>query len=197
MRSAVAAAAAITALAAIPAGASASAPVIPASERGMPVLKGTYQRLNGDPINLARLRGRVVLVVNTASNCGFTDQYRPLEALWRKQRSRGLTVLGVPSQDFAQELPTNSQVKRFCERNFGVSFPMLKISKVTGPRAIPLFRGLASPSWSRPPQWNFNKYLIDTRGRAAMYFPSSERPDSPVMRTSINALLAERRSSAR
>ena len=197
MRSAVAAAAAITALAAIPAGASVGAPVIPTSERGMPVLKGTYQRLNGDPINLARLRGRVVLVVNTASNCGFTDQYRPLEALWRKQRSRGLTVLGVPSQDFAQELPTNAQVKRFCARNFGVSFPMFKISKVTGPRAIPLFRGLASPSWSRPPQWNFNKYLIDTRGRPAMYFPSSERPDSPAMRTSINALLAERRPSAR
>jgi glutathione peroxidase len=192
MRITVAAAAALTTLAAIPAGASASAPVIPASERGMPVLKGTYQRLNGDPINLARLRGRVVLVVNTASNCGFTDQYEPLEALWRSQRSRGLTVLGVPSQDFAQELPTNAQVKRFCARNFGVSFPMFKISKVTGPRAIPLFRGLASPSWSRPPQWNFNKYLVGRDGRPIAHFGSTTGPGSTSMKNAIEKALAAR-----
>jgi glutathione peroxidase len=177
---------------ALPAAAQASAPVIPAAQRGPAVLSGTYQRLDGDPINLARLRGRVVLVVNTASHCGYTDQYGPLEALWRKDRARGLTVLGVPSKDFQQELPTDAMVKRFCKRNFGVTFPMLRISKVTGPKAVALFRGLASPSWSREPQWNFNKYLVDSRGRPAMYFPSSEQPDSPAVRRAIDALLTER-----
>lgn len=179
---------------ALPTAAQASAPVIPAAQRGPAVLSGTYQRLDGDPINLARLRGRVVLVVNTASHCGYTDQYGPLEALWSKDRARGLTVLGVPSKDFQQELPTDAMVKRFCKRNFGVTFPMLRISKVTGPRAVALFRGLASPSWSREPQWNFNKYLVDSRGRPAMYFPSSEEPDSPAMTKAIDALLAERRA---
>ena len=101
-------------------------------------------------------------------------------------------MLGVPSKDFQQELPTDALVKRFCKRNFGVSFPMLRISKVTGPKAIALFRGLAAPRWSSQPEWNFNKYLVDARGRPAMYFPSSEQPDSPAMRKAINALLAEK-----
>lgn len=186
------------AMAALPAAAIAGGPVIPQSQRGPTVMSGTYERLDGDPINLARLRGRVVLVVNTASHCGYTDQYGPLEALWRTDRARGLTVLGVPSKDFQQELPTDAMVKRFCKRNFGVSFPMLRISKVTGAKAIPLFKGLAKPAWSSQPQWNFNKYLVDSRGRVAMYFPSSEQPDSPAMRKSIDALLAERgRATAR
>lgn len=180
------------AMATLPAAAIASGPVIPQSQRGPMVMSGTYERLDGDPIDLARLRGRVVLVVNTASHCGYTDQYGPLEALWRQDRRRGLSVLGVPSNDFQQELPTDAMVKRFCKRNFGVSFPMLRISPVSGPKAIPLFKGLAKPAWSRQPQWNFNKYLVDSRGRVAMYFPSSEQPDSPAMRKAIGALLAER-----
>ena len=186
--------AAVLIAASAPAVASAAAPVVPASERGRPVLSGTYTTLNGKKIDLRRLRGRVVMVVNTASHCGYTDQYEPLEAMWRANRRKGLTVVGVPSRDFQQELPTNGQVARFCKRNFGVSFPMLRISRVTGPRAIGLFRGLARPSWSRPPQWNFAKYLIDSRGRPAMYFPSSEEPDSPAVRGAIRALLAERRT---
>ena len=183
---------AVAALAALPSMASASAPVIPPKDRGTPVLTGTYQRLDGDPINLARLRGRVVLVVNTASHCGYTSQYQPLEALWRGKRGKGVTVLGVPSNDFQQEYPSDALVKRFCKRNFGVSFPMLRISPVTGAKAIPLFKGLSKPGWSNEPQWNFNKYLVDAKGRPAMYFPSSEEPDSPAMTKAIDALLAER-----
>lgn len=183
---------AAAALAALPSMASAGSPVIPAKDRGKPVLSGTYQRLDGDPINLARLRGRVVLVVNTASHCGYTNQYGPLEALWRERRAKGVTVLGVPSNDFQQEYPSDALVKRFCKRNFGVSFPMLRVSPVTGARAIPLFRGLAAPSWSSPPQWNFNKYLVDAKGRPAMYFPSSEEPGSPAVVKAIDALLAEK-----
>ena len=186
------AALAVAALAVLPAAASASAPVIPVKERGKPVLTGTYQQLDGKPINLSRLRGRVVLVVNTASHCGFSSQYGPLESLWRERRANGVSVVGVPSNDFQQEYPSDALVKRFCKRNFGVSFPMLRISKVTGAKAIPLFRGLSSPSWSSQPQWNFNKYLVDAKGRPAMYFPSSEEPDSPAMTKAIDALLAER-----
>lgn len=184
--------ASIAVLVTAPAVAWSAGPVVPPPERGAPVLSGTYQRLDGDPINLARLRGRVVLVVNTASHCGFTDQYEPLEALWRQRKRDGVTVVGVPSNDFQQELPTNAEVARFCKRNFGVSFPLLRISSVTGRKAIPLFKGLAAPSWSRQPQWNFNKYLVDRRGRVAMYFPASEKPDSPAMRKAIATLLAER-----
>lgn len=186
--------AAAIAIIAVPAAASAAAPVVPQAQRGPAVLSGTYERLDGDPINLARLRGRVVLVVNTASHCGYTSQYEPLEALWRKDRRRGLTVLGVPSNDFQQELPTDAMVKRFCKRNFGVSFPMLRISPVSGPKAIPLFKGLSSPRWSNEPQWNFNKYLVDRSGRVAMYFPSSVEPSSAGMTKAIDALLAERSS---
>lgn len=196
MRFATPAIAAALTVAALPAAINASAPVIPASQRGPTVMSGTYERLDGDPINLARLRGRVVLVVNTASHCGYTSQYEPLEALWRTDRARGFTVLGVPSRDFQQELPTDAMVKRFCKRNFGVSFPMLRISNVTGSKAIPLFKGLAKPRWSSEPQWNFNKYLVDSRGRVAMYFPSSVEPDSPAMKKAIGALLAERSSRA-
>lgn len=196
MRPAVPAIAAAATMIALPVAASAGGPVIPQSQRGPAVMTGTYQRLDGDPINLARLRGRVVLVVNTASHCGYTSQYEPLEALWRTDRPRGLTVLGVPSRDFQQELPTDAMVKRFCKRNFGVTFPMLRISAVTGSKAIPLFKGLAKPSWSSEPQWNFNKYLVDSRGRVAMYFPSSEEPDSPAVKKAIDALLAERSSRA-
>jgi len=183
---------AIATLAALPAVATASAPVIPVKERGKPVLTGTYQRLDGDPITLGRLRGRVVLVVNTASHCGYSNQYGPLEALWRERRAKGVTVLGVPSNDFQQEYPSDALVKRFCKRNFGVSFPMLRISPVTGAKAIPLFRGLAAPSWSSPPQWNVDRYRVDAKGRPAMYFPASEEPDSPAMTKAIDALLAER-----
>jgi glutathione peroxidase len=167
-------------------------PVIPASHRGPVVLAGAYTGLDGSRVNLNRMRGRVVLVVNTASNCGFTTQFRPLEALWRTKRAKGLTIIGVPSGDFQQELPTDRLVQRFCTRNFGVSFPMLRISTVTGPKAIPLFKGLASPAWSREPQWNFNKYLVDRTGRVAMYFPSSVEPDSAGMTNAIDTLLAER-----
>lgn len=180
---------------ALAASASASTGVVPVSDRGAPILSGTYQRLNGTPDNLARYRGRVVLVVNTASHCGFTEQYGPLQSISRSRRAGGLVVLGFPSNDFNQELPTNGLVARFCKRNFGVSFPMFRIAPVTGPRAIPLFRHLAAPSWSAPPQWNFTKYLVDARGRAAARFDSSVTPASPQMTQAIDALLAERRPS--
>lgn len=174
---------------AVPSG---SGAVVPAANRGAPLLTGTYGSLDGKRINLRSLRGRVVMVVNTASRCGFTTQYSGLEALWKSRRAAGLTVLGVPSRDFKQELPTDGEVATFCKRKFGVTFPMLRVSKVTGPKAIPLMRQLAAPAWSHPPDWNFNKYLIDRRGRVAMRFTSSVEPAAPEVTRAINALLAEK-----
>lgn len=166
--------------------------VVPAASRGASVLSGTYGRLDGKSINLASLRGRVVMVVNTASHCGFTSQYGGLETLWRAKRAAGLTVVGVPSRDFKQELPTDGQVAKFCKLNFGVTFPMLRISKVTGPKAIALMRGVAAPSWSHEPEWNFTKYLVDRQGRVAMRFTSSVEPDAPEVTRAVSALLAEK-----
>ena len=188
---AVASAALACAVPAVAAPADAGA-VVPAASRGASVLSGTYDQLNGKSINLASLRGRVVMVVNTASHCGFTPQFSGLEAVWKSRRADGVTVLGVPSRDFKQELPTDGQVAKFCKLNFGVTFPMLHVSKVTGPKAIPLMRGLAKPSWSHQPDWNFNKYLVDRKGRVAMRFPSAITPDAPEVTRAINALLAER-----
>ena len=195
MRSLVAAFAVASALvSAVPAVAATAdtGAVVPTANRGAPLLTGSYDRLGGKRINLASLRGRVVMVVNTASHCGFTSQYKGLEALWKVSRADGLTVLGVPSRDFKQELPSDGQVAKFCKLNFGVTFPMLRISKVTGPKAIPLMRGLAAPSWSHQPDWNFNKYLIDRKGRVAMRFTSSVEPDAPEVTRAISALLAEK-----
>lgn len=169
-----------------------SGAVVPAASRGSQVLTGTYGRLDGKRIDLTALRGRVVMVVNTASHCGFTSQYGGLETLWRSKRAAGLTVVGVPSRDFKQELPTDGQVAKFCKLNFGVTFPMLRISRVTGPRAIALMRGVAAPSWSHEPEWNFTKYLVDRQGRVAMRFTSSVEPDAPEVTRAVSALLAEK-----
>ena len=169
-----------------------SGAVVPAASRGSQVLTGTYGRLDGKRIDLTSLRGRVVMVVNTASHCGFTSQYGGLEAVWRAKRAAGLTVVGVPSRDFKQELPTDGQVAKFCKLNFGVTFPMLRISRVTGPRAIALMRGVAAPSWSHEPEWNFTKYLVDRQGRVAMRFTSSVEPDAPEVTRAVSALLAEK-----
>jgi glutathione peroxidase len=158
-------------------------------ERAPVLLRGTVTRLNGEPDDLARYRGKVVLVVNTASECINTGQYGELEALFRAHRGEGLVVLGFPANDFAgQEPGTNAQIAAFCERNFGVSFPMFAKTTVVGDRALPLFRRLAAAS--QPPSWNFTKYLLDRRGRLAQRFDPYLPADAPGLRRAIRRLLA-------
>lgn len=150
------------------------------------------QTLRGKPLNLCDFQGKVILVVNTASYCGFTSQYKALEALHRKYASRGLVVLGVPTNDFgAQEPGSDAQVAEFCERTYQVSFPMATKSTFKGPEASPFLSGLAVQSKS-PAQWNFHKYLIDRQATSVQGFGSKVAPDASELTAAIEALLAQR-----
>jgi glutathione peroxidase len=142
-----------------------------------PILQHTFPRLQDEkPQALCQYAGKVVLVVNTASFCGFTPQYKGLEALDSKYRSRGLVVLGFPSNDFSQETGTNKEIADFCESTFGVKFPMFGKSSVRGPQANPLFKELAQASGTTP-KWNFYKYLISREGKVVESYSSMTSPD--------------------
>jgi glutathione peroxidase len=149
-----------------------------ASPAGCPaILQHTFPRLQDEkPQALCQYAGKVVLVVNTASFCGFTPQYKGLEALDSKYRSRGLVVLGFPSNDFSQETGTNKEIADFCESTFGVKFPMFGKSSVRGPDANPLFKQLAQASGTTP-KWNFYKYLISREGKVVDSYSSMTSPD--------------------
>jgi len=140
------------------------------------ILQHTFARLQDEkPQALCQYTGRVVLVVNTASFCGFTSQYKGLEALDSKYRARGLVVLGFPSNDFSQESGSNQQIADFCENTFGVKFPMFAKSSVRGAAANPLFRQLTDQSGTSP-KWNFYKYLIGRDGRVVGAWSSITEP---------------------
>jgi glutathione peroxidase len=151
----------------------------------------TFTSIEGDALPLAAYAGRPVLVVNTASMCGYTYQYAALQRLWSTYRERGLVVLGVPSNDFGEQEPGSSaEIKTFCEVNFDVDFPLTEKVPVKGAEAHPLF------SWLREqlgpgagPRWNFHKFLIGADGRALRSWPSSVEPDSAEIRTAVESLL--------
>ncbi len=151
----------------------------------------TARYLNSDEeVRLCReFAGKVVLIVNTASKCGFTPQYDGLEALYRQYRDRGLVVAGFPSNDFGgQEPGTEAQIADFCRLNFAVDFPMFAKTEVAPHNASPLYRNLATAS-GQWPQWNFHKYLLDREGRVVASFPSRTRPQSPEIVGAIEKLL--------
>ncbi len=155
------------------------------------VLAHRYPPLMADqPVSLCDHAGKVVLVVNTASRCGYTPQYEGLEALWRRYRERGLVVLAFPANDFgAQEPGTGRQIADFCKVNYGVSFPVFE--KLTVPIARdPLFAGLAAAS-GQAPAWNFHKYLIDRQGQVSS-FRSAVEPSSPQLVARIEKALVAR-----
>ncbi len=140
-------------------------------------LQYTFPRLQDEkPQSLCQYAGKVVLVVNTASFCGFTPQYKGLEALYGKYRDRGLVVLGFPSNDFEQETGTNQQIADFCENTFGVKFPMFSKTAVRGAGAVPLFQQLARQT-GMPVEWNFYKYLIGRDGKVVAGYPSKTTPE--------------------
>jgi glutathione peroxidase len=149
----------------------------------------------GGQLQPEALEGKVVLVVNTASQCGFTPQYQGLEALWQEYRGRGLVVLGVPSNDFgAQEPGSNRDVASFCEINYGVDFPLLEKQVVTGANAHPFYRWAAERTGPLGvPRWNFHKILVDREGRLADWFASTTAPDARRLRAAIDKALAESR----
>lgn len=155
-----------------------------------PLLQHTLPRLQDEkPQSLCQYRGRVLLVVNTASYCGFTPQYAALEKLHARLQHRGFAVLGFPSNDFAQEKGSNQEIAQFCENTFGVRFPMFASSAVRGSDANPLFRQLAQQT-GRAPLWNFHKYLIGRDGKVVAQYSSMTRPDDPALVALIERQLA-------
>ena len=158
------------------------------------LLNHSFPRLQDDaPQNLCQYRGQVVLVVNTASFCGFTAQYEGLEKLYARYRDQGLVVIGFPSNDFGRQEPgTNKEIAEFCSNTFGVKFPMMAKTAVKGPAANPLFRQLAK--LSEAPGWNFHKYVIDRDGRLVRSFASQVPPTDRRLTIDIERALAASRS---
>ena len=146
-----------------------------------------FASIDGGEIALADFAGRPVLLVNTASRCGFVGQYEGLQALHDRYRERGFTVIGVPSDSFRQELATGAAVKDFCEVNFSIDFPMTEITPVTGPDAHPFY------AWARDqgvaPRWNFHKILLDGEGRIVGDYGATVSPGSSRLAAAIESVL--------
>jgi glutathione peroxidase len=147
-----------------------------------------FDSIDGGVYDMADWRGRPVLVVNTASLCGYTPQYDELQALHEEYGARGLVVLAVPSNDFRQELASEAEVAEFCEVNFNLPLPMTTITPVRGSGAHPFYRWLRD-SYGYGPTWNFNKVLLDGEGRVVDTFGSNTRPTARRIRREIEALL--------
>lgn len=152
-----------------------------------------FDSIAGNPLPLRSFKGRVVLMVNTVSRCGFTRQYGDLQALWQRYRDRGLVVLGVPSNDFgSQEPETEPNIKGFCEINFDVNFPMTSKVHVKGDDAHPFYRWAAKElGFAAKPRLNFHKYLIAPDGRLVDWFASPTLPSAKRVRRAIEAHLPE------
>ena len=168
-----------------------TAPVPPAG--ATPVLDSTMKSIDGKPVQLADYAGKVVLVVNTASHCGFTPQYKTLEAMYKRYADQGFVILGFPSNDFQQEFTDNGQIKTFCSTNYGVTFPLFSRTSVKGPDANPVFATLAAEpdGIGAPPTWNFTKYLLDRTGLPVARWDSSDDPGSPAVTSTVEAVLAQ------
>ena len=146
--------------------------------------------ISGETINFRDFKNKVVLVVNTASYCGFTKQYEDLQNLWVKYNKKGLIVLGVPSNTFNQEKKENSEVKKFCEVNFNITFPLTAITEVKGKNAHELFKwAKANHGNSAVPKWNFYKILINKEGKIEETFSSFTKPLSNKIVNKINSIL--------
>ena len=144
-------------------------------------------KLSGEPVGLKEYEGKVALVVNTASKCGFTPQYKGLQALYSELSPRGFVILGFPSNDFGGQEPGSSEeIKQFCELNYKVTFPMFsKVVTKAGPDQSPIYSWLGQTG--NLPKWNFSKYLIGKDGKVVAFFPSNVTPESPELRQAIEA----------
>lgn len=171
-------------------GALAANPAPPAPTACPSLLQQDFLRLQDEkPQSLCQYSGKVVVVVNTASFCGFTGQYKGLEALHAKYKDQGLVVLGFPSNDFSQETGSNKEIADFCENTFGVKFPMFTKTSVTGKDANPLFKQLTAKTGTMP-RWNFYKYVIARDGTSVTSFNSMADPASGALLKEIEKQLA-------
>ena len=157
------------------------------------LLRHTFNKLQtGQPQSLCQFEGKVLLIVNTASYCAYTNQYEALEAMYRKYRDRGFVVVGFPSNDFGKQEPgSNQEIAEFCRTTYGVQFPMFEKSSVSKLTANPLYVELAAKTGATP-RWNFHKYVVDRNGTPIASFASDVTPDSPQLVLLIERLLAEK-----
>ena len=157
----------------------------------MPVYDIDCTDLSGKPLPLKQFAGKPLLIVNTASLCGFSSQFRGLEQIWQDHKNTGLTVIGVPSNDFGHQEPGQSRaLATLCLEKFGVTFPLLEKTPVKGAEAHPLFRWLANEGgfWARP-RWNFYKYLISREGRLKAWYSSLTAPETNRFQKAVTGLL--------
>lgn len=148
---------------------------------------------SGDTIELSSYKDKVILIVNTASKCGFTGQYEGLEKLYQDYKDRGLMIIGVPSNDFGSQEPgTDEEIADFCQTNYGVSFPMTTKYPVSGDNTHPFYKDAKKIlGFGTAPKWNFHKYLINKKGELVDYFHSTTAPDSDRLVKTIERLLVE------
>jgi glutathione peroxidase len=174
---------------------------VPAGEKGdkkvPPVLNFKMTKLDGKDIDLSRYQGKVVLIVNVASQCGYTPQYKGLESLHEQYAKKGLVVLGVPANEFGgQEPGSNEEIASFCKKNYDVKFPMLAKVVVKGEGQVPLYQHLTSketnPRFSGDIKWNFTKFLISRDGEIVARFEPKVKPESEEVQTAIEAELAKK-----
>jgi len=164
-----------------------------AAESACPaILDHKFANLMDEPVSLCQFRGKVLLIVNTASECGYTPQYDGLEKLYRRYRDKGFAVLGFPANDFGgQEPGSNKEIAQFCRLNYGITFPVFAKTAVVGANANPLFRELSAKT-KKPPQWNFHKYLLDKAGQPVAAFESAVEPEDRRITAEIEKLLLGR-----
>jgi glutathione peroxidase len=163
-----------------------------------PILKHSFNSLQtGQPQDLCQYQGKVVLVVNTASYCGYTDQYGGLEDLYRRHKDQGLVVLGFPANDFGNQEPeSNARIAKFCRLTYGVEFPMFEKSRVAGAQRNPLYAELHKRTGVAP-RWNFHKYLIDPSGERVLSFESAVPPDDKRLVDEVRKMLDARKKLVR
>ena len=168
-----------------------AAALIPAAAAACPdLLNHKFTTLQGGSLDLCRHAGKPILVVNTASLCGYTPQFEKLEALSTRHKDK-LLVVGFPSNDFNQELATNQEIAKFCILTYAVKFPMVEKAAVTGAEAMPIYRQLRAAT-GQAPQWNFHKYLIARDGKRAFSYSARTQPESSEIVKQIETLLAEK-----
>ena len=156
------------------------------------VYEFTMNSIDGKPMPLESFKGKVMLIVNVASKCGFTPQYKELEAVYEKYQDKGLVIVGFPANNFmAQEPGTNEEIKTFCSRTYNVKFPLYSKISVKGDDKAPLYQFLTDPSAKTGGEikWNFTKFLVDRNGKVIARFESPVKPDSPEVITAIEAAL--------
>jgi glutathione peroxidase len=151
----------------------------------------SFTSIEGKPLTLSAYKGKAILLVNTASACGLTPQYKGLEALWQTYKDKGLVVLGVPSNDFgAQEPGSEAEIHSFCQVRYGVEFPLTKKEHVVGAAAHPLYQWIAKElGEAAVPRWNFHKYLIAKDGSLAGTFGSRTEPEAAELKQAIETAL--------